>query len=131
MAIREDEAVIQQAIVIAFNNKFCLKHQNPRLIIHSIPNGITADSLPPKERGKVLDKMNKTGMLPGAADLNIKGVLGRVLEVEVKTSTGSQSPEQVDYQKRITELGGHYILVRSVDDFLLKINPFLDWLLGK
>lgn len=129
--IRQSEDATQQAMVIYFNNKYCLKHHKPRLIIHSIPNGITADSLPPKERARVLDKMTKTGMLKGAADLNIKGVLGRCLEVETKTKSGRQSDEQIEYQKRIIDLGGRYELARSLEEFKTKTSRHINWLLGK
>lgn len=52
----------------------------------------------------------------GVAD--IIGVLpdGRHLEIEVKTKTGKQSPDQAIHQKRVEELGGLYILARSVKD---------------
>jgi len=131
MAIKEDEAVIQQSIVISFNNKHCLKHHKPRLIIHSVPNGLPINGLPAKERAMILDKMHKMGMLNGIADINIKGVLGRYIEVEVKTSIGKQGEDQIEIEMRTIELGGRYILVRSLDEFWQKITPHLNWLLGK
>lgn len=49
---------------------------------------------------------------------DIIGVLpdGRHLEVEVKTAKGKQSPEQAIHAKRVTALGGVYILARDVPD---------------
>ena len=41
---------------------------------------------------------------------------GRHLEVEVKTVKGKQSPEQAIHAKRVTALGGVYILAREVED---------------
>ena len=38
------------------------------------------------------------------------------LEIEVKSETGKQSPEQVKYQAMIERFGGRYILARSVED---------------
>lgn len=52
----------------------------------------------------------------GIAD--ILGVLpgGIHLEIEVKTAVGKQSPDQRVHQKRVEDLGGVYILARSVKD---------------
>lgn len=53
----------------------------------------------------------------GAAD--ISGILrrdGRRLEIEVKSPTGCQSPEQKAFQHMIEMFGGKYILARSVED---------------
>ena len=123
------EAVIQQRIRDEFLNKYCLDFHVPKLIIHSIPNGIPLN-LPAKLMSKGLDLMTKTGMKKGVADLNIDGMFGRCVKVEVKTPTGHQSPEQIDYQKDIEALKGHYILVFSVEDFWIKITPYIGWLKG-
>lgn len=49
---------------------------------------------------------------------DIIGVMrgGRACFIEVKTATGKQSAEQVEFQRRIQELGGLYVLARNVDD---------------
>lgn len=54
--------------------------------------------------------------IKGQADLT--GILpdGKRLEIEVKTQTGKQRPEQANYQAMIERFGGVYILARSVDD---------------
>lgn len=54
--------------------------------------------------------------VPGQADLT--GILmgGRRLEIEVKSPTGKQSPEQAVYGQMIEQFGGIYILARSVAD---------------
>lgn len=55
--------------------------------------------------------------LPGSAD--ITGILrrgGRRLEIEVKTATGRQSPQQQAFQRMVETYGGVYILARSVDE---------------
>lgn len=52
----------------------------------------------------------------GQAD--ISGILqgGRRIEIECKTATGRQTPEQIAWQRMIERFGGLYILARSVDD---------------
>ncbi len=129
MAIIKPESKIQQEIVIEVNNKYCLKHHNPQLIIYSIPNGIPIP-IPPKERARALDLLHKTGMLNGASDLILQGVNGRILNIEVKAET-KQSPVQVDFQNKVENLGGRYILVYSKDDALIKINQNINWLFNK
>ena len=54
--------------------------------------------------------------IPGQADLT--GILpdGRRLEIEVKSPTGRQTPEQVAFQNMIEKFHGIYILARSTDD---------------
>lgn len=59
---------------------------------------------------------------PGAAD--IQGILGeksdnpggRFLAIEVKGAKGTQSDEQIAWQKMIVSQGGIYILAYSVQD---------------
>ena len=41
---------------------------------------------------------------------------GKVMFLEVKTAKGRQTKHQKMFQKRIEENGGHYFVVRSVDD---------------
>lgn len=135
------ETVVQQSIYIDFNNKYCLKKHEPRLIIYAVTNGFGIN-LPkdvPAHWAKIvqseISKINqlhvKLGMLAGVSDLKIEGVLGRVLSVEVKTETGVQSDAQINMQKRVEDLGGRYIVVRSLLDFNLQIIEHIDWLLGK
>jgi hypothetical protein len=59
--------------------------------------------------------------LPGQAD--IAGVLrGRHVEIEVKTPTGSQSRQQIRWQRAVERAGGTYVLARSVDDALSALD---------
>jgi hypothetical protein len=64
--------------------------------------------------------------VPGQADLT--GILpgGLRLEIEVKTTTGRQTPEQRAYQRIIERFGGVYVLARSVDDVWAAIGRYLD-----
>jgi hypothetical protein len=115
------ESKIQQEIFNYFNNTYCLKHHKPSLIIYSVPNGIPIP-IPPKERARALDLLHKTGMVNGVSDLIIQGVNGKTLNVEVKTETGFQSTAQIEFQKKIEALGGVYIVVRSLTDFIAQLQ---------
>jgi len=124
------EQVIQQECFNWFNNTYCLKHHNPRLIIHSVPNGIPIP-LEDKERARALDLLHKTGMVNGISDLIIHGVKGRCIMPECKTETGKQSDAQIEIEKRVISLQGHYFVFRNLIEFQTKISLYLDWLLGK
>ena len=54
--------------------------------------------------------------VPGQADLT--GILydGRRVEIEIKSVTGRQTPDQKNYQQLITRFNGIYILARSISD---------------
>src|SRR5512139_4003468 len=55
---------------------------------------------------------------PGGADLI--GLYGaRFLAVEVKTPRGSQSPDQLAFEREVTSRGGVYAIVRSEADALV------------
>lgn len=124
------EQVIQQKCYIWFNNTYCLKKHNPRLLIHSVPNGVAIE-LPPKDKARVLDLLLKTGMVPGISDLIIHGVNSRCIMPECKKLTGKQSPEQIEIQSRIEALGGTSFVFRSLLEFQLEISKHINWLLGK
>lgn len=100
---------IQAECVTWFTNTYCLRHQTPRSLILSIPNGGTRDV-------REAMTLKSTGLLPGASDLIVVH-MGVLLWVEVKTDTGRQSKEQIEFQQRVTALGYRYELVRSLDEF--------------
>ena len=60
--------------------------------------------------------------VPGQADLT--GILpgGRRLEIEVKSPTGRQTPDQQAFQTMLERFGGLYVLARSVNDVRRAIN---------
>lgn len=116
------EARIQQDIVMWFRNEYCLKHHDPRSIILSIPNN--------REYG-----MREVGMMSGASDLLVihrtspgpGPIKQRIIWCEVKTpktkdtAGGIQSPIQKKRQEHIEQMGMEYVIVRSREEFILKI----------
>lgn len=124
------EQVIQQQCFNWFKNTYCLSFHSPRLLIHSVPNGMPV-YLPPKEMARVNDLLKKTGTVAGMSDLIIHGVKGRCICPECKTETGQQSPEQIEIERRINELGGVYFVFRNLSEFQHNISLHISWLLGK
>ena len=64
--------------------------------------------------------------VPGQADLT--GILpeGRRLEIEVKSPTGRQTPEQRSFQGIIEKFNGVYVLARSVEDVWSALRKYLE-----
>ena len=111
------EARIQTDIVRWFTNTYCLKHQNPRSLILSVPNGGTRN--PIEAMG-----MKAQGLLPGASDLIV--IHNRTLIwVEVKAENGKQSAEQVEFETRVKAQGYQYIVIRSLEAFKATIDAIL------
>jgi len=108
------EDQIQQQIFTFYNNNYCLKNHNPRHIIFSVPNGGSRNIVEAK-------KMKATGILAGVSDLIIINE-HKTLFIEVKTLKGTQSEVQEDFEKRVSSLGFEYILVRSLEDFKIKLQ---------
>ena len=113
------ESKLQQDIYNWFNNTYCLKFHEPRLIIHSTPNGGYRNKMEAMT-------MKATGLLAGVADLTIKLPNSIFIDVEVKTQVGKQSNSQIEYEQRIKKLNGNYIVVRSLEEFKEKIIPLID-----
>jgi histidinol-phosphate/aromatic aminotransferase/cobyric acid decarboxylase-like protein len=111
--MEQTENFIQQSIVMWFNNTFCLKHHNPRLMIFSVPN----DSINAIETKR---KIN-TGLLRGASDLIVE-LPSKTVYVEVKTPKGTQSIDQKEFEARLRDLGREYVLIRSLNEFKDYIN---------
>lgn len=66
---------------------------------------------------KIKGNQNKAiGVVAGVSDheYNFKG---RTYFFEFKTATGTQSPEQKEFQERVTQHGFEYHIIRSVDRF--------------
>ena len=70
--------------------------------------------------------MKATGLVSGIADLTIKLPNSFFIDVEVKTEKGIQSPNQKNIQKILEDMNCNYIIVRSLDDFKMKVIPIIN-----
>jgi hypothetical protein len=57
-------------------------------------------------------KMGKSG----SPDFLLFLKYGDCLHLEIKNETYKQTPNQIDYQKKVEKLGHTYIIMRAVDD---------------
>ena len=102
-----NENQLQQSIYLWYQNTYVIKDK--RCMILSIPNGGLRDKA-------TAITMKATGLYKGAADLLVV-YRGWVGFVELKTETGTQSPEQRQFEAHCIEAGLPYKLVRSLAEF--------------
>lgn len=55
---------------------------------------------------------------PGSPDIFVLTDGGFLVQLEVKTKKGRQSPDQKEWQRRSEEVGAEYHVVRSIDDVI-------------
>jgi hypothetical protein len=104
------EDKIQKNIVDAVR----LVYPFPKALIFSVPNG--------GFRYKLTALVLKaTGLMPGVSDL-ILLFKGRVYFAEVKTSDGTQSDNQKEFQRKVEAMGFTYFIVRSANDMLERMQ---------
>jgi hypothetical protein len=100
------EASIQSECVRWFNNNYCLKTQENRGLIFSVPNESVVSQ----------QKFVNLGLLRGVSD-TIVLMKGICLFIEFKTQIGYQSEYQKEFQNRVELLGFKYYVVRSLVEF--------------
>lgn len=110
------EDKIQASIFQFYHNAYCLRTHSPRCLIFAVPNG-GHRTMP-----EIL-KLKATGLRAGVSDLMVNH-LGTWYCVEVKTDTGIQSKEQIEFQNIVENLGTRYIIVKSLDDFKRLVTNF-------
>lgn len=110
------EDQLQQQIVIDFRNRYQIKGLG---LIHSTPNGGSRNVLEAK-------KLKSTGLTAGIADLTIKLPNSFFIDIELKTEKGTQSDSQKKIQEIMIKMNCNYYIIRSVEEFRLKIYPIID-----
>ena len=102
------EARIQQEIFSFYKNNYCLNFHDPKHLIFAVPNDSSS-------KDETMRKL-ATGMLPGASDLIIVQP-NRVIFVEIKTDSGTQQPNQKQFEADVKALGFEYFVIRSLEQF--------------
>lgn len=119
--MNQEEHNIQSACVRWFN----LQWPEYRGLLFAVPNG--------GARSKATaGKLKAEGVVAGVADLillvtRIKNYepMIHALCIEMKTEKGRQSPEQMEWQRKVEAQGYRYAVCRSLDEFMYKINNYL------
>lgn len=100
------EAIIQQTTVEMIRKLY------PELLINLSLSGIKLNGTY-IENAKTMKALVPQGFERGLPDLSIYLPESIVLNLEFKTNTGKQSPDQEDIQDKLTKLGHNYHLVRT------------------
>lgn len=97
---------------------YCLKWWNKHFraisVLHSVPNGANVPAL---ERNKLIG----TGMMSGAADLELKMQGGRTVHIEMKNGERKLDPKQEVFRGRIEALGHEYFQANDFFQFAVVI----------
>lgn len=99
------------------NNNYCLKTNNPRLSVFSVPNGGTRNKLEAMT-------LKATGLRSGVSDLIALFPNGKCVFFELKVGKGVQSDEQKDFESVVKELGFDYHLIYNFEDFVLTFKKY-------
>jgi len=87
--------------------------------IFSVPNGFYVRGARPEEVAKAVNKLHKEGLRNGVPDLVIPVARGiyHSLYIEMKRKSGGKpSPEQLEWQRVLTEQGMCSLIVKGYDD---------------
>lgn len=103
------EDILQAKIFKWYFNNFCTKLKEPRHSIFAVPNGGNRSK-------REAAKFKATGLVAGVSDLIVVQP-NNVLFIEVKFKKGRQQPNQLEFEKTVTNLGFKYYVVRSLDEF--------------
>jgi len=69
----------------------------------------------------------KPGLGTGSSDLiGILAPSGKLVAIEMKSATGTCTPEQELFLALVRKSGGIAFVCRSVDDFLLGMKPYVE-----
>ena len=109
--MKKQESKLQSECYIWYNNTYCLKQQKNRGMMFSIPNELGTNNALTTMLSKA------TGLLSGVSDTVIILPTKDLIFVEFKTDIGKQSPAQKDFEKRVTNLGYKYFIIRTFDEF--------------
>lgn len=114
LTMNYQELKIQSDIVLDFNHKY----PQYRGLLFSINNNATD--------GKKGSINKSAGVVAGVSDMCLILTDMRVIWIEVKTSTGKQSENQIKWQSKVENINHIYIIVRSLEDFYKQISKWIE-----
>lgn len=96
----------------------------PDFVINLSLNGISLNGLSAKQKSQIIAQAKKEGMENGIQDFSLYLPNGRILNLELKTSTGKQSPDQLAIQAKLIALGHNYHIIREYQQVFALIAQF-------
>lgn len=114
---REDEHKLQVACVKWFRTQY----QELRPYLFAVPNGGRRDETTAR-------KLKDEGVVAGVSDLilMLPNKEHHALLIEMKTETGRQSPSQAEWQESMEAMGYHYVICRSLYEFIKVVRTHLE-----
>lgn len=114
--MRHSEDTLQKSCVAWFD----LQYQHLSWSLFHVPNGGKRNSVEAA-------KFKAMGVRPGVPDLMLVIPRGgyHYLALELKVGKNKQTENQKWYQSKMTENGGKYVVIRSLDDFIDTVNAYL------
>lgn len=100
---------------------FDLKYRKLSRLLHHSPNGW-------KRNAKEAARFKAMGVRAGFPDLMLlyPNKSYPFLAMELKSEKGKQSPYQKEYQSLIESVGGKYIIIRTLDEFIKAVTDYLN-----
>lgn len=114
--MRHSEDTLQNSCVAWFD----LQYRHISWALFHVPNG-------GQRNAKEAAKLKGMGVRPGVPDLIL--ILPRggyhYLAIELKVGKNKQTENQKWYQTKMTENGGRYAVIRTIDEFIQTVNSYL------
>lgn len=117
------EDQFQQNAVTWIKNTYCLKNHNPRLIIHSTPNGGKRNKLE-------AIKLKRTGALSGVLDLTLKMPNSIFIDIELKVDKNDLEDSQIEMIERLKSLNCYYVVAWDLEELKSKLIPMVNGILN-
>ena len=95
-------------------------------LLFAIPNGAKLAGTP-EQRARAWQRLQEEGARPGAPDLFLAVPSGDLagLFIEMKTSKGRQSAEQVAFEADVLTVGYGYAVPRTLEQFVQTVDNYL------
>lgn len=108
-----NEHQLQKACVTWFD----IQYPGHYFDLFAVPNGGQRNRI-------VAAKLKAEGVRAGIADLILDhpGAYGEIIYIELKVKKNTQTPKQKEFEKRATQKGRRYFVLRSLDEFISIVN---------
>lgn len=90
-----------------------LRQLYPKFLISLSMSGISLNGTA-KQNAMTIQHQRQMGFENGIPDFTLYIPSGKTIQFELKTSTGKQSPDQIEVEAKLKSLGHNYYLIRDI-----------------
>jgi len=101
------EVYLQMTIIAMLRNLY------PDFVINLSLNGISLNGLSSRQKSQIIAQCKREGMENGIQDFSLYLPEGHILNLELKTTKGKQSVDQLAIQAKLEALGHTYHVIRE------------------